>query len=419
MKRILVITVVFCLIGVLTGTAQEVRNDPPEFEKSSTPNDKMQRAWLWSEGTKFTGTTLVFTSDNKIEIKPSKEKLHIYAKKYDSNWVNPSFFFGFKPKAAAWIRTGVHMYADGPNKTIGEDYSDVTFKFENLKIDGLEMTGICTYEISYGFKGDKQLKKLKEDNVPVKFIASRRPAQPNPMVFSPQTLAELEDIRKKCNDSNINNKPSEDILSPIENKTSLVLNGKEITFDIRRGGSSHTIIGNNPYINLPSKGWVDWFTGYQDAMSRAANELGNIILDGLDGKLDGNCMSPDGRRISQLEAEALSDKFSSDLMKYYLDPVKNSYPFSKYLPNDPQKRQAILDICPINKPYRLLNDTGVYNKENDFYLKRNKLLNEANELVKQGKIKEAYGKLINTVYGCKVIDAAEFFANNQTPEPPK
>ena len=181
MKRILVITVVFCLIGVLTGTAQEVLNDPPGFEKSSTPPDKMQRAWLWREGTKFTGTTLVFTSNNKnnnkIEIKPSKEKLHIYAKKYDSHWINPSFFFGFKPNAAAWIRTGGHMYADGPNKTIGEDYSDVTFKFENLKVDGSEMTGICFYKISYGFKGDKELKEVKEDNVPVKFTSHNLPTK--------------------------------------------------------------------------------------------------------------------------------------------------------------------------------------------------------------------------------------------------
>ena len=167
------------MIGVLTGTAQEVLNDPPGFEKSSTANDKMQRAWLWSEGTKFTGTMLVFTSDSKIEIKPSKEKLHIYAKKYDSHWVNPSFFFGFKPKAAAWIRTGGHMYADGPNKTIGEDYSDVTFKFENLKVDGSEMTGICTFSISYGFKGDKKLKELKGDNVPVKFTSSNLPTKSN------------------------------------------------------------------------------------------------------------------------------------------------------------------------------------------------------------------------------------------------
>lgn len=180
MKRILVITVVFCLIGVLTGTAQEVLNDPPGFEKSSTANDKMQRAWLWSEGTKFTGTMLVFTSDSKIEIKPSKEKLHIYAKKYDSHWVNPSFFFGFKPKAAAYIRTekghGAFLIE---TMALGADVSTVDFKFENLVVNGSEMTGTCTFSISYGFKGDKELKELKGDNVPVKFTSSNLPTKSN------------------------------------------------------------------------------------------------------------------------------------------------------------------------------------------------------------------------------------------------
>jgi hypothetical protein len=437
--------------------------------------------WEWIEGTRWVGSVLAFDNQQNIIVKPSKgktvdkgingvgnqtvfsdteivggsfKKVNDLSNDFKANQARLDLYeilktifknstmppWGPKGITGGWgkypfkkniaygnICAGVRRHGNIIKEVPPDDLyyyknSEIKIDLNYLKIvengHGFEMTGSCSYKIEI-VENLKVTKKYEEKDVPVKFIASRRPAQPNPMVFSPQTLAELEDIRKKCNDSNINNKPSEDILSPIENKTSLVLNGKEITFDIRRGGSSHTIIGNNPYINLPSKGWVDWFTGYQDAMSRAANELGNIILDGLDGKLDGNCMSPDGRRISQLEAEALSDKFSSDLMKYYLDPVKNSYPFSKYLPNDPQKRQAILDICPINKPYRLLNDTGVYNKENDFYLKRNKLLNEANELVKQGKIKEAYGKLIKTVYGCKVIDAAEFFANNQTPEPPK
>ena len=185
MKSILVIAVVLGLVGALTVMAQEADTAPSGVKKSTTPNDIMQRAWLWSEGTKFTGTTLVFTSDNKIEIKPSKEKLHIYAEKYDSNWINPSFFFGFKPKAAAYISIkkghGAFLIE---TMALGSDVSTVYFKFENLKVVGSEMTGTCTFSISYGFKGDKKYKELEGDKVPVKFISSGlitiTSNQPNP-----------------------------------------------------------------------------------------------------------------------------------------------------------------------------------------------------------------------------------------------
>ena len=185
MKSILVIAVVLGLVGALTVMAQEADTAPSGVKKSTTPNDIMQRAWLWSEGTKFTGTTLVFTSDNKIEIKPSKEKLHIYAEKYDSNWINPSFFFGFKPKAAAYISIkkghGAFLIE---TMALGSDVSTVDFKFENLKVVGSEMTGTCTFSISYGFKGDKKYKELEGDKVPVKFISSGlitiTSNQPNP-----------------------------------------------------------------------------------------------------------------------------------------------------------------------------------------------------------------------------------------------
>ena len=172
MKRLLGIAVVLSLVGALTVMAQDADTAPSGVKKSTTPNDKMQRAWLWVKGTKFTGTTLVFASDKKIGIKPSKEKLHIYSKDYVSNW---------EPNGSARIDTAIHSIFQGPAP---EDYSGVTFKFENLKVDGLEMTGTCSYEIIYGFKGDKQSKKLKEDKVPVKFISSGlitiTSNQPNP-----------------------------------------------------------------------------------------------------------------------------------------------------------------------------------------------------------------------------------------------
>lgn len=169
MIRILGIAIVLGLVCALTVMAQEADTAPSGVKKSTTPNDKMQRAWLWVEGTKFTGTTLVFTSDKKIIIKPSKEKLHIYSKKYGSNWDNPSAFFGFKSNASAQIFTANHAIPQGP---AGEAYSGVTFEFESLKVTGSEMTGTCSYSIYYGFKGDTQAKKLKEDKVPVKFISS-------------------------------------------------------------------------------------------------------------------------------------------------------------------------------------------------------------------------------------------------------
>ena len=85
------------------------------------------------------------------------------------------------PNGSARIDTAIHSIFQGPAP---EDYSGVTFKFENLKVDGLEMTGTCSYEIIYGFKGDKQSKKLKGDKVPVKFISSGlitiTSNQPNP-----------------------------------------------------------------------------------------------------------------------------------------------------------------------------------------------------------------------------------------------
>jgi len=177
MKRILVIIAVFGLVGSLTGTAQEVINAPSGLEKSDNSNDNMQRAWLWREGTKFTGTTLFFTSNKKIEIKPSKEKLHIYAKEYESDWSNPSAFFGFKRNASASISTGSHMFLENPDNSLGENYSSAEFKFRDLKINGAEMIGTCSFSISYGLKGDKKLKELKEQNVPVKFTSHNLPTK--------------------------------------------------------------------------------------------------------------------------------------------------------------------------------------------------------------------------------------------------
>jgi len=163
MKRVLGIAMVLGLVGALT---------VPVMAQEAKPGKKMENSWLWVKGTKFTGTTLVFTSDKKIGIKPSKEKLHIYSKNYVSNW---------EPNGSARIDTAIHSIFQGPAP---EDYSGVTFKFENLKVDGLEMTGTCSYEIIYGFKGDTQAKKLKEDKVPVKFISSGlitiTSNQPNP-----------------------------------------------------------------------------------------------------------------------------------------------------------------------------------------------------------------------------------------------
>jgi hypothetical protein len=207
MKRILVITVVFCLIGVLTGTAQEVRNDPPEFEKSSTPNDKMQRSWLWSEGTKFTGTTLVFTSDKKIQIGPAKEKLHIYCKKYESSWTNYNAYIRTEKGHSAFLLETM---------ALGSDVSTVDFKFENLKVVGSEMTGTCTFSISYGFKGDKELKELKGDKVPVKFISSGlitiTSNQPNP-----NNAGQLGDPKIPKSPLTESEKFDQDVLKEIQN----------------------------------------------------------------------------------------------------------------------------------------------------------------------------------------------------------
>lgn len=423
--------------------------------KTSDDSGPIVNEWKWVEGTKFVGKTLSFEKDGLVTTKNPRE-MHIYTKilpqkgsiagiASDTEIVGGTTE---KKQNPAVMEHGSNVYAIGvwnkrPLKknnfeaTISwgvphaaflnvylQDISSGSMKIENIKITGsglsLEMTGICSYDIEYAKKGDRSTTKEKENNVPVKFIASRRPAQPKPMVFSPQTLAELEDIRRNCK--------SESKLESIESKTSLVLNGKEITFDIRRGGSgAYTVSGNNPYINLPTRndGFLSGL-GYMEDMAHAANELGNIIFDGLDGKLDGNCMSPDGRRISQLEAEALSDKFTSDLMNYYLDPVKNPYPFSKYFPNDPLKRQAILDICPLKAPSPAFIDPSriikEFNKFKNIYEQRNNDLMDANELVKQGKIKEAKKLLEDNkrfAYICRIPDSAEFFANTQTPEPPK
>ena len=434
MKRVLKIAMVFCFVDALTVMAQEADTAPSGVEKSTTPSDKMQRAWLWREGTEFTGTTLVFTNDKKIEIKPSKEKLHIYSKKYGSNWVNPSGFFGFKSNASANIFTAIHAIPQGP---AGEDYSGVTFMFKNLKVNGSEMTGTCSYSITYGFKGDRQAKELKGDKVPVKFISSDLTTiTSNPVksgaVNNNSAEAEWDQIRKECKTlEDSNNKKSELAANEgkapeLESKASLLLNGKEISFDIFRGGDNAYTDSGKKRINLPDLGvifnGVDGLAGYPDAITRGANEIGIIILDGLDGAIDGKCMSPDGRRISQLEAEALSDNFSYEMAQFQLEPNKYKYPFSDYLPKDPEKRQAILDVCPDVPSSRASQPN--FQKEMRYYDKRSKLLMQANKLVERGENKAAYDLLKKNgydQYACKVPASAEFFAqkSNSSPTPNK
>ena len=224
-------------------------------------------------------------------------------------------------------------------------------------------------------------------------------------------LAELDQIKKDCMMlMGQDEKPDQ---SKLENKASLFLNGKEILFDIFRGGdNANTDAGPNPRINLPDKGGVDRIAGYPDTITRGANEIGNIILDGLDGSLDGKCMSPDGRRISQLEAEALSDNFSYEMARFHREPDKYKYPFSAYLPKDPQKKQAILDVCPDQRLLRFGNGPDFQSQMN-YYDRRSKILMQANDLVKLGKNMEAYDLLKKkgyNAYACKVPASAEFFA---------
>lgn len=56
MIRVLGIAMVLGLVGALS---------VPVMAQEAKAVKKMENSWLWVEGTKFTGTTLVFTSDKK------------------------------------------------------------------------------------------------------------------------------------------------------------------------------------------------------------------------------------------------------------------------------------------------------------------------------------------------------------------
>jgi hypothetical protein len=78
------------------------------------------------------------------------------------------------------------------------------------------MTGTCTFSISYGFKGDKELKELKGDKVPVKFISSGlitiTSNQPNP-----NNAGQLGDPKIPKSPLTESEKFDQDVLKEIQN----------------------------------------------------------------------------------------------------------------------------------------------------------------------------------------------------------
>lgn len=188
--------------------------------------------WEWIQGTRLAGNVLAFENQNKITVKPPKggagdagglqiakppafsdteivggsvvngkgssanskanlpginlyEIIILKAKQKGSGWSRVPFkkgiYSGYIGKPSQ-----IHGHVDEKTGLIGIEDASVDIKFDNLRLlqaGGVsEMTGSCTYKIELWKIGKKESEKYEEKDVPVKFIASRRPAQPGPSV---------------------------------------------------------------------------------------------------------------------------------------------------------------------------------------------------------------------------------------------
>jgi len=245
------------------------------------------------------------------------------------------------------------------------------------------------------------------------------------------TMGELDAIKKECmmnkepgSPLEKGNEATKDPTLDVSERTSLNINGKDfpieiVRWDKEKGNVKIKDDGITSRISLPKRGILDvplYIAGGKVVDgARAANELGNVLLDAMDGKLDGNCMSPDGRRISKLEAEALSDKISAEWARSNIDPKNHPYPFDKHLPKDPDMQKVFKELCPANLDIASLYEGNLKTTAAE-YDKLYQIKMKANDLVKQGKYKEAYDLLKKdkdaAPYACDIPKSAEFFANN-------
>jgi hypothetical protein len=219
--------------------------------------------WEWIEGTRWVGSVLAFDNQQNIIVKPSKgktvdkgingvgnqtvfsdteivggsfKKVNDLSNDFKANQARLDLYeilktifknstmppWGPKGITGGWgkhpfkkniaygnICAGVRRHGNIIKEVPPDDLyyyknSEIKIDLNYLKIvengHGFEMTGSCSYKIEI-VENLKVTKKYEEKDVPVKFIASRRPAQPNPSAVSNNSMTPSEKFDKDVLDA--------------------------------------------------------------------------------------------------------------------------------------------------------------------------------------------------------------------------
>jgi hypothetical protein len=235
---------------------------------------------------------------------------------------------------------------------------------------------------------------------------------------------ELDSLRKECADMNAKDAAENSAGTSLEQKATLEttiqisVNGKTYDVEVYRW-PSRTASGSSvpPRIYIPDEG-VAGFNKYQ-LPAQIANELAPIVLDALNGSLDGSLVNFDGQPISAFEAELLSDKFSLELIQSIRDRKGSRNPFADFNLKTPSKLPYDLVNGSIVIPNSFFNEilfdryqwmVNLDTQEKKTYRPFIELMERAKSLADSGKVEEAYDLLKKSGYdryACKLLGYAD------------
>ncbi len=438
----MVVGLALMFLPMLQGQEEETKPADPK------PSDYI---WKWDKGTIFADkegkNKLEFKKDKTIGFFPDEEAFSIYdkrkgltadevkaitkdGKRYSTNWANSFFSFsGFGAQISTNI-SGAHNVVEGEGRTpVTGKHSVVKISLTNLKIDKpmltaaaipkVVMRGKCSYKVEHYENGIKG-KEVEEKDVEVKFTATGSSKSKSnldtilanrnlPRVKSPEE--QLEEIKEDCakaNNSNNNNNYYENPEKITD--TVLTIKGNPVKVQIKKwkGPGASTTTGKENII------YINGSISDPNIQLNLANELGNVIA-----------YHENGGNISRLRAEGLSDRFTEEYANSLTSRDQTKNPFNGYLPSDfsllPKELNYLSDIL-LGENFR---QSYIFKKGVDYYKARADALLKADKLVAGGYYKKAYDSLKNSTakdakgYVCKVIDSAEFYKIEPTPEPPK
>lgn len=235
---------------------------------------------------------------------------------------------------------------------------------------------------------------------------------------------ELDSIRKECADMNVKDAADKAAGTSLEQKAKLettiqiTVKGKTYDVEVYRWPSLTASCSTvPPRIYLPDEG-VAGFNKFQ-LPAQIANELAPIVLDALNGNLDGSLVNFDGKAISEFETELLSDKFSLELIRSIRAKEGSRNPFADFDLKTPSKLAYDLVNGSIAIPSTFFNDVLFHRHqwmknldamENDIYRPAVELMERAKSLAESGKVKEACDLLKKSRYdryACKLLDYAD------------